>query len=352
MLEEMLKSDIAEKKPVVDAMVSCGLALHGPMCLPVVSEMVSLDERRKKLGLDAIVACYLTLRGGDGLDLVDERFLKNPNVEYAYVYSTIMALRFHGESTEVLPKPRLLASMRLLLDNPDFADQVIPDLARWEDWSIMDRLVAMFKAGDEKSYVRSPVVTYLTVASEQPGDVGKRAAAALAELERLDPKAVKNAKNMMAFGFLARARAGSGTTSAATRADSKAATQSARAGEKDDTAKAVQAEMASAGFEASAADAKADETVSAKDIPDPASFDSAKQEKQETANATEQPAPIKIDLAAAEPPSPVQRAAEILGPPLQPVVASYSRSLVIGVPLAAMVLLVGLFWAILRRGAV
>ena len=44
--------------------------------------------------------------------------------------------------------------MRLLLDNPDFADQVIPDLARWEDWSVMDRLVEMFKAGDEKSYVR------------------------------------------------------------------------------------------------------------------------------------------------------------------------------------------------------
>ena len=62
--------------------------------------------------------------------------------------------------------------MRLLLDNPDFADQVIPDLARWEDWSVLDRLIEMYKQGDEKSYIRQPVVAYLTVASEQPGDVG------------------------------------------------------------------------------------------------------------------------------------------------------------------------------------
>ena len=86
---------------------------------------------------------------------------------------TIMALRFHGEEGDAVPKERLLASMRLLLDNPEFADQVIPDLARWEDWSVLDRLIEMYKQGDEKSYIRQPVVTYLTVASEQPGEVGE-----------------------------------------------------------------------------------------------------------------------------------------------------------------------------------
>jgi hypothetical protein len=346
MLEEMLKSDISQKKPIVDEMVACGLALRGPICLPALSEMVSLDERRKKLGLDAIVACYLTLRGSDGLDLVDERFLKSPNVEYAYVYSTIMALRFHGESTDVLPKPRLLASMRLLLDNPDFADQVIPDLARWEDWSVMDRLVGMFKAGDDKSYIRSPVITYLSVASEQPGDVGKRATGALAELERLDPKAVKNARSMMAFGFLARARANTGAA-AATRTDAKANAKTAAIAEQDDGSKAAPTDMASAGFGASAADVKSDDPVSAKEIPDPASFGSP-QDNGASANS----APLKIDLAAAESPPPVQRTVEVFGPTAGPAIASYSRPMVIGLPLAAVVLLVGLFWAILRRGVV
>ena len=77
----------------------------------------------------------------------------------------------------------LLGAMRLLLDNPDFADQVVLDLSRWEDWSVLDRLVEMFKKSDAKGYIRQPVVSYLTVASEQSGDVGTRAKAALAELE-------------------------------------------------------------------------------------------------------------------------------------------------------------------------
>src|SRR5256885_1617944 len=96
--------------------------------------------------------------------------------------------------------------MRLLLNNPDFADQVILDLSRWEDWSVLDRIVEMFKNSDAKGDVRQPVVSYLTVASEQPGDVGTRAKAAMAELEKLDPETVKTARSLMAFGALGRAR--------------------------------------------------------------------------------------------------------------------------------------------------
>ncbi len=114
--------------------------------------------------------------------------------------------------------------MRLVLDNPEFAEQVIPDLARWEDWSVLDRLVSMYKESDEHGYVRQPVVTYLTVASEQPGDVGTCAAEALAELEELDPEGVKQARSLMAFGALARARATSADAAGASRPAAAAAT--------------------------------------------------------------------------------------------------------------------------------
>jgi hypothetical protein len=360
MLEEMLKSDIGQKKPIVDAMVAAGLALKGPSSLPALSEMVSLDERRKKLGLDAIVACYLTLRGGDGLDLIDERFLTNRNVEYAYVYSTIMALRFHGESTNVLPKPRLLASMRLLLDNPDFADQVIPDLARWEDWSIMDRLVAMFKAGDDKSYIRPPVVTYLTVASEQPGEVGKRAAAAMAELEQLDPESVKKARSMMAFGFLARARASTViATNTATRADAQASAKPATGSA--NTGAVAPNDAASAGFGASAGDVAKSDQVSSKSIPDPASFGNANAGAPVAPPpANDKPTlssnpPLEIDLSAGQPPAPTDQVATQSGATIDsdsPALPPYRKGLAIGLPLAAVAGLVGLFWTILRRGGV
>jgi len=65
---------------------------------------------------------------------------------------------------------------------------VIPDLARWEDWSQIDRMAKLFKeADDNSSWVRVPVVNYLR-ACPLP-----EAKTTLAELEKIDPKAVKRA---------------------------------------------------------------------------------------------------------------------------------------------------------------
>ena len=50
----------------------------------------------------------------------------------------------------------------MMLERPQLADLVIPDLARWEDWSVMDRLVDLFKnANDDSNWVRVPVINYL-----------------------------------------------------------------------------------------------------------------------------------------------------------------------------------------------
>ncbi|MGE3242386.1 MAG: hypothetical protein AB7G28_14440 [Pirellulales bacterium] len=352
MLEQMIVSDYSAKKPILDALVTSGKTLGGPLGLDMWTEMVDMEERQKKLGLDATVACYLTLRGPDGLDLIDERFLKNPKVEYTHAYMTIMALRFHGEEGNVIPKERLLASIRLLLDNPDFADQVVPDLSRWEDWSVLDRLTEMYKEGDAKSYIRQPVVTYLTVASEQEGEVGQRAKAALAELEQLDPEGVKKARSLMAFGFLARARG----ADPATGAQRPQATPAAAASDGKSSGN-----VATTGFEASAAD-QTDDSAASSDIPAPDGFSDAAElveseeegaadEDQSVAAAEEdQVAAAGEDQAAvaAEPDHPAVAAA--VQPAAAPVI--YNRALVIGVPLAASVLLMAIYWLILRWGAV
>jgi hypothetical protein len=329
LLKEMITADFKAKKPFMEGLVTCGLTLGGPIGLPAWIESVELDQRRQKLGLDAMIACYLTLRGPDGMDLIDQRFLKDPDVEYSHGYSTIMALRFLGEETDIVPRGRLLESMRLLLDNPNFADQVILDLSRWEDWSALDRLVQMFKASDAKSYVRQPVVTYLTVASEQPGEVGARATAALEELEALDPEAVKRARSLMAFGYLARARASSGSAGA-----TRPATGDASDGDREQNSANV--DLAAAGFAATAEDLAAAENVDADDFPDPAAF----------ADASATPTAAAADAPNAAQPT---AKANVASPPD---VAAYSRPLVIGVPLAAAALLVAVYWLILRIGVV
>jgi hypothetical protein len=327
LLESMIVSDFSKMEPSLKEIASCGMAMGGPLCLPGWIEVVQHRERQKKLGLDALVACYLVLRGPEGLDLIDERFLKDPAVDYTYIYSTIMALRFHGDQdTGVVPKERLLTSMRLLLDNPDFADQVILDLSRWEDWSVLDRLVEMFKTADEKSYVRQPVVTYLTVATEQPGDVGKRAAAALEQLEQLDPETVKQARSLMAFGALARAK-----PSAVTTAESSDETKSESAGD-------TQA------FTASDADNETDPA----DIPDPAAYEDAA-DSVVTVTEGDATKSAKTERGAAKP---VARNVSLPVAETATSAAAPRPLLIVGVPLLAAAVLMGVYWLILRLGAV
>jgi hypothetical protein len=339
LLENLIVSDFGSKEPFLENLVQTGLALGGPVCLPTWVELVEMDERRKKLGLDALVACYLTLRGPDGLDLIDEKFLKNPKAEYTYIYSTVMALRFHGdEQTSVVPRERLLASMRLLLDNPDFADQVPIDLSRWGDWSVLDRLVTMFKESEKNGYIRQPVVSYLTVASEQPGEVGERAAEALTELEQLDPDGVKQARSLMAFGTLGRARP---AQTAANPADAVT----------DDQPQPIV--DPAQGLAASAADRQADAESDPAEIPEPTEFESPELPAENLAEESDIPAANPVVVPAATAATTVAPIEQADSPKESPSFSSdeMNRGLVIGLPLLAAGLLMGLYWVILRFGA-
>lgn len=147
------------------------------------------EKPEARTGLDALVACYLTLKGEAGLPLIEELFLKNTKSTYSDTYSAIMALRFHGTEGGILDRSKIVKSLHHILARAELADLVIPDLARWEDWSQIDRMVALFKEADEtSSWVRVPVINYLR-SCPLPAAVEK-----LNELEKIDPKAVQRAK--------------------------------------------------------------------------------------------------------------------------------------------------------------
>jgi len=159
------------------------------------------DLVEARSGLDALIACYVTLEGPAGLDLVDRLFLRRADqgqdIPFAETYAAVMALRFLGEEGDVVPRKRVLASLRLLLDEPKLADLVIADLARWEDWSVVERLVALFKDAEaDNIFVREPVVNYLR-ACPLP-----EASAAIAELAKIDPEAVRRAATLAGLAAL------------------------------------------------------------------------------------------------------------------------------------------------------
>jgi hypothetical protein len=156
--------------------------------VPMLEEFIKSSDRKAKSGLDSLIACYLTLQGEAGLPLIEQLYLANEKADYADTYAAIMALRFHGTEGGVINQKRLVKSFHHMLARPELADLVIPDLAKFEDWEVMDKLFDLFKTANEKnSWVRVPVINYLR-ACPLP-----KAKTLLAECEKIDPAAVKRA---------------------------------------------------------------------------------------------------------------------------------------------------------------
>lgn len=192
LLEWILNTDIpASRRRLYLTMLGvCGTKADANL----LEGMLKSEDRKVKAGLDAMIACYLRLRAEEGLPLVEQLYLKNKDAEYADTYSAIMALRFHGQEGGVIPREKVVKSMHHMLDRPELADLVIVDLARWEDWTVMDRLVELFKKADDKSsWVRVPVVRYLMAC---PKPAAKKH---LKDLEKIDEGAVRRAKTLFPF---------------------------------------------------------------------------------------------------------------------------------------------------------
>ena len=175
--------------------------------LPMLEEMLRSTQKSTRGGLDALIACYLTLGGETGLPLVNELFLNNKSAPYADTYAAIMAVRFHGTEGDVIPRSALVESLHHVLDRTDLADLVIPDLARWSDWSQVDRLTDLFiNADPDNNWVRVPVVNYLRAC---PLPEAKKA---LEKLEEVDPDSVKRANTFFSIPVPARDKTGDGTS--------------------------------------------------------------------------------------------------------------------------------------------
>jgi hypothetical protein len=93
------------------------------------------------------------------------------------------------QELHVLDRKKVLEAIHPLLKRMDIADQVIADLARWEDWSVVDQLVQLFRDSEESnSRLRLPIIQYMLACPNRD------AKDALVELEKLDPQTVRKAK--------------------------------------------------------------------------------------------------------------------------------------------------------------
>jgi len=157
-----------------------------------------------RLGIDGVMGGYLLLAGTPGLQVLEKEKLTNQDVPFSETFAAMQALRFMWQySKGRIPAEDLRNAMRLLLDRPNLADLVIVDLARWDDWSIMDRLMTMY---DDDAYqvpsIKRAIVRFMLIAekseakdvSPQTPEHVKKAKTNLALLREKDPKTVKSAE--------------------------------------------------------------------------------------------------------------------------------------------------------------
>jgi hypothetical protein len=189
----------------------------------VMEKKINEQTQDFRLGIDGLISGYLLLTGEKGLATIDQGKLRDKKAPFSETYAAMQALRFmwtYGNGR--IPKERLRQSMRELLDRPELADLVVADLARWEDWSVQQRLMNLYGQGEYSiPSIKRAIVRYLlTAAKVQPpkADETKKddstatkskpdelpasalqARANLEKLKELDPKTVKEAER---FFFL------------------------------------------------------------------------------------------------------------------------------------------------------
>lgn len=165
--------------------------------IPFLEKQIVTLKKEFRLGVDGVIAGYLMLVGEKGMDLIDRTKLVDEAAPESETFSAIKAIRIiwtYGDGT--IGKDRLRRSMRLLIDRPKYVETVIPDLARWRDWSLQDRLMSLY---DHKEYkapsTRRAIIRYLLASVEDTPKDAKtppphvtKGRAMLERLKKKDPK--------------------------------------------------------------------------------------------------------------------------------------------------------------------
>ncbi len=143
-----------------------------------------------RAGFGGILGSYLIAKGEAGLDRIESKYLADPHSRDGDVRSAVIALRFCFENSKKVPAARLRTAMGHLLSRAEFAPAAVIDLARWEDWKVLGRVVGLYdKAGYPQPATRRAVVGYLSAcplpaAADSLDSLRSRDAAGVAEAER------------------------------------------------------------------------------------------------------------------------------------------------------------------------
>ena len=141
-------------------------------------------------GFDGLLGGYLLLAGEPGLELIETRYLADPQAASGDVRHAMTALRFYHEFGREIPPERLAAALRRLLAREEFAPEAIVDLARWQDWESTAAVVEVCQRwGEKDASLRRAAIGFLLLsptaeASQESSRLRRRYPRDAAEVER------------------------------------------------------------------------------------------------------------------------------------------------------------------------
>jgi hypothetical protein len=161
------------------------------------------EERPIRLGIDGVMGGYLLLTGADGLDELDAAYLAATEVSPDNLNAVTSAIRFMWEYGEGrIEKERLRQSMRLALEHEETLELAIVDLARWQDWSVIPRLIRLYETRASEPSLHRRIIGFLTVAVQADDEQSSaadheaiaQAARFLEAVRQQDPVLYRNAQ--------------------------------------------------------------------------------------------------------------------------------------------------------------
>jgi hypothetical protein len=149
------------------------------------------SENDFRAGFDGVLGGYLLLAGLPGLELIESRYFIKSDSADGDVRHALTALRFYAEYGREISTRRLAQAVAHLLSRPEFAAEATTDLARWQAWSVLDEVVALFEKPQSDERTRRAVVGYLLACNQAD------ARAALARLRTADPAGIATAEEIL-----------------------------------------------------------------------------------------------------------------------------------------------------------
>lgn len=152
------------------------------------------DEIR--FGIEGLMGGLLLLTGEEGLEFLEKTRLRNSNTSALESLATVHALQFIWTyESNLIPKNKLRTALHPMLNNDSVREIVIRDLARWNDWSLVNQLERLYQTNqqDDPGSTRA-IVGYLitcqksTAASAEQIDQAKEV---LDRIRKEQPRVVR-----------------------------------------------------------------------------------------------------------------------------------------------------------------